>query len=100
MFYGTASTAYLSVEEAARVLRMNPRTIYRNLHDVPHVRSGQLIRIPCEWLMLRPPPIRHRYFTYNPPAFWQPPLPFDVKPERRWRNNNRLVRLDPFGDAL
>lgn len=100
MFYGTSAVPYLSVEEAARVLRMNPYTIYRNLHDVPHIRSGQVIRIPCEWLMLRPPVQRVLGRTIQAPTFWQEPLPFDVKPERRWRNNKRLVHLDPFGDAL
>ena len=98
--YGTASTPYYTVEEAARILRMNPHTIYRNLADVPHIRSGTLIRIPCDFLLMNPPPVRVFGRIYQAPTWWQDVLPFDVKPERRWRNNHRLVRHDPFGDAL
>lgn len=98
MFLGTSPTPYLSVEDAARVLRMSPWTLYRNLDDVPHIRVGTSIRVRCEWLFLEPPAsVSHVPYVPQP---HQPMLPFDVKPERRWRNNGHLVRLNHFGEPL
>jgi hypothetical protein len=101
MYLGTSDTRYLTVERAARILRVNPATIYRNLHEVPHLRNGNLIVIPCEWLFMEPPPIPvsgRRYVTPEP-WFEQLELPIEIKPVRRWRNNGRPVVLDPFGDV-
>lgn len=101
MFYGVSDQRYLSVEDAARILRVSEWTLYRNLDDVPHVRVGTLIKIPCEWLFLEPPKVPVIRGSVTPPRwFEQPPLPFEVKPERRWRNSKRLVRLNHFGEPL
>lgn len=100
MFYGEAASRYLTVDEAARLLRMNAYTLYRNMADVPHIMVGTDYRIPCEFLMLRPPPIPYLRRVIQPEPYFQPYLPFEVKPERRWRNSKRLVSLDPFGHPL
>ena len=93
MFYGRSDTAYVSVEYAAKRLRMSPWTIYRNLQDIPHVRVGTYIRIPCQWLFLEPP--RTRVFKGSlEPAPYQPYLPFEVTDKRRWRNTGHIV--DPY----
>lgn len=98
MILGTSPVRYVSVEQAARILRMNTATLYRNMEDVPHIKVGKEFKIPCEFLMLSPPPVNHQ--TIKAPAqpfYHQPYLPFDVVPERRWRNNGRLAKYDPFG---
>ena len=101
MFLGRSECRWLSVEDAARMLRMNPHTIYRNLSDVPHVRLGTYIRIPCEWLYLEPPLIPTLEGRRKPPEWYeQPYLPFDVVPERRWRNSGRRVVLNHFGEPV
>jgi hypothetical protein len=95
MFYGSSPTPYLSVEDAAAMLRVSAWTLYRNLQDVPHIRVGSLIKVRCEWLFLEPP-ARFNHQTYHPQPH-QDTLPFDVKPVRVWRNTGKPVMLDPFG---
>ena len=99
-FIGKSDVPYVSVEEAAHILRVSKWTIYRNIDHIPHVKVGNVYRINVLYLGLEPPDIKGCRATYKPDTFYQPPLPFDVKPQRRWRNGHRLVRLDPFGDVL
>lgn len=97
----TATARYFSVDEAAHILRCNKETIYRNLKDVPHIRQGGFILIPCEWLGYEPPAAPGLYGPVKPERwFEQPMLPFEVKPQRRWRNTNRLVSLNHFGEPV
>ena len=42
---------YVSVEDAAKVLRVSPWTLYRNIDEVPHTRIGNLIRVHVSFLM-------------------------------------------------
>jgi hypothetical protein len=95
MFYGKSDIPYISVRDAARILRVDEDTIYNNLHDVPHIKVGNLIKIRCEWLFLEPP-ARVSHQVYEPHAH-QMTLPFDVKPVRVWRNSRKPVMLDPYG---
>ena len=83
------------------MLRVSAWTLYRNLADVPHIRVGSSIKIPCEWLFLEPPPVPVRYSSVRAPRWYdQPVLPFEVVPERRWRNSKRLVTLNHFGEPV
>ena len=45
---------FLSVDEVARVLRMNRNTIYLAVQrgQIPSIRFGRKIRIPAAWLEL------------------------------------------------
>lgn len=99
MYLGTSDTRYLTVERAARILRVNPATIYRNLHEVPHVRHGHFIVIPCEWLFMEPPQVRSLTRYVTPEPWFEQLALFDITPVRKWRNNGRPVVLDPFGDV-
>jgi excisionase family DNA binding protein len=99
-FIGKSEVPYVSVEEAAHILRVSKWTIYRNIQQIPHVKVGNVYRINVIFLGLVPPVIKGCKTTYEPEMHYQLPLPFDIKPQRRWRNNHQLVALDPFGDAL
>lgn len=84
---------YLTVDECARILRMNPATIYRNLDDVPHERHNGNIIIPCEFLFMTPPPVNVLGKTIPTARWWQQMvLPFEIPSQRRWRNSGRLVQ--------
>jgi hypothetical protein len=97
-YLGQSPTAWLTVEDAAHILRVSTATIYRNLSDVPHTRLGTDIRIPCEWLYLEPPRVEAFRHSYPAPRWYeQLQLPFEVKPERRWRNTKRRIYLNPLG---
>jgi hypothetical protein len=98
MFYGKSDIPYISVRDAARILRVDEDTIYNNLHDVPHIKVGNLIKVRCEWLFLEPP--GRVYEQRYDPMPHQMMLPFDVKEIRRWRNNGHKVMLNPYGDPL
>ena len=41
-------TPYLTVAEAAKLLRVHPQTVYRMVADgeIPHIAAGRKIRIP------------------------------------------------------
>lgn len=54
---------YLSVEETARILRVSPWTLYRNMAEIPHTRLGNLYRIHVSFLFCEyvPPPSVTRY---------------------------------------
>jgi excisionase family DNA binding protein len=43
---------FLTVDEAAAVLRTNRKTVYDAIarKEIPVVRIGRLIRVPLEWL--------------------------------------------------
>jgi excisionase family DNA binding protein len=43
-------TPYLTVAEAAHLLRVHPQSVYRMVHagELPHLRVGRAIRIPRE----------------------------------------------------
>jgi hypothetical protein len=95
MYYGTSDVPYVSVDDAARMLRVSAWTLYRNLHDVPHIRIGGYIRVRCEWLYLEPP-AQVSYQDYKPQP-WQPMLPFDVTPVKVWRNTGKpVMRNAPY----
>lgn len=48
----------LSVDEFATKARMKAKTVYRNLHRIPHVRIGSTVRIPASALEPTMPPER------------------------------------------
>ena len=98
MFDGKSDRPYLPVEEVAAMLRVSAWTLYRNLHDVPHVRVGRSIMIRCEWLFLEPPEV----VSYQPYAAMphQMVLPFEVKTVRTWRNTGQPIVLNPYGEPL
>ena len=100
MFYGQSDVPYIPVKDAAQMLRVNPFTLYRNMDQIPHIKLGNEYRIACWFLLLEPPPIHVFKHDYEHDTFYQPPLPFVYKPQRRWANTRRLVHLDPFGDPL
>lgn len=99
-FIGLSETSHITVSDAASILRVNRASLLRNMDEIPHVKVGNEYRIACWFLMLEPPPVYMSKQKYEPDTFYQPPLPFSVKPERRWFNTGRLVYLDPFGDAV
>ena len=100
MFYGQSTVPYVSVDDAARILRMSAWTLYRNMEDIPHIKVGPEFRIPVEFLMMEPPPIKVYGKVYQPRFYHQPFLPFEVKPIRSWRNSRRPVVLNPFGEPI
>ena len=88
--------AWWTVDDAARLLRVNRKTLYDacNADDFPHKRLGHYIRIPCEALGMRlAPHVKER--TYNiPDDAAQLELPLDVSaliPVRRYRNTRELI---------
>lgn len=97
LFYRRSAVPYVSVEDAARILRMSAWTLYRNMHQVPHIKNGNWYLIPVDFLFMEPPPVVVQSKTYHVRYYEQPMLPFDVKDVRRWRNNKKPVMLDPFG---
>lgn len=100
MFYKRSQVAYVSVEDAARILRVSRWTLYRNMHEVPHVMVGTEYRIPVEWLFMEPPKVRLGRTECAAPRFYDQPALFDVAPVRTWRNSGKPVMLDPYGDAV
>lgn len=98
MYLGKSDVPYLSVRDAARILRVDEDTIYNNLNDVPHIKVGNLIRIRCEWLFLEPP--ARVYEQRYEPKPHQMMLPFDIKPVRVWRNTGKPVMLNPYGEPI
>jgi len=88
--------SWWSVEDAARVLRVNRKTLYDACRDddFPHMRVGPYIKIPCEALLMRlHPSVKER--TYNMPEdVYQLELPIDAKylvPVRVFRNTREVI---------
>lgn len=93
MYVGKSKTRWFTVEAAADLLRVNKESIYRNLDEIPHIRFGRDIRIPCEFLLLEPPVERMcRIDVRHERWFKQLELPFEVPAQRRWRNGARGFR--------
>lgn len=92
----TTDRAWWTVEDAARLLRVNRKTLYDacNADDFPHKRVGPYIKIPCEALGMRLiESVKER--TYNlPDDVMQLELPLPVAmltPVRRYRNTREVV---------
>lgn len=91
--YGTASTTYVSPEDAARILRVNVHTLYRALRrsEVPAMRVGPYFRIPVTFLLLEPPAALPALPRHEPD---QLEFEYDVPihPVRVWRNTKEPIR--------
>ena|SRR5690349_16109472 len=90
--------AWWSVEDAAKLLRVNIHTLYRACaaDDFPHKRVGPYIKIPAEALRLTVlPSTQSRNWHLEDSA--QLAFEFDVPliPIRRYRNDGPRIR---FGD--
>lgn len=88
-----------TVEDAARLLRVNKHTLYRAIaaDDFPHKRVGMFIRIPAEALRLRlrPETKTRSYHVTDDAAQLELPLdPACLIPVRRFRNTRE--RIQPF----
>ncbi len=101
----TTDRAWWTVEDAARLLRVNRKTLYDacNAGDFPHKRIGVYIRIPCEALRLRlHPAVRERTYNIRDDAA-QLELPLDVfclVPVRRYRNSREVIEAWDYERAL
>lgn len=88
--------AWWTVDDAARLLRVNRKTLYDACanDDFPHKRIGVYIRIPCEALRLTlHPSVKERTYNIKDDAA-QMELPLDVSclvPVRRYRNTRELI---------
>lgn len=95
-----------TVEDAARLLRVNVHTLYRACaaDDFPHKRHSFGIRIPCEALLLTPKPETYSR-NYHVADLADPEqLAFDygapLIPVRTYRNSDQPVRPGDYELAL
>lgn len=93
-----------TVKDAAKVLRVNPNTLYRACMsgDFPHNRWGNgYISIPAEALGMKPDPIVIKgYNDTETVGQLELPFPTPVMPVRVYRNTGLPVRLGDYELAL
>ena len=91
----------VSVEDAAKILRMNPRTIYRNMHEIPHTRVGNYYRIHVSFLFLEyvPPRVVTTYDDSYDPEQLEFTYDVPIRGVKRYRNGD-LRRLGDYEAAL
>lgn len=96
----TSSHATYSPEDAARVLRLNVHSIYRALrrNEIPHKMVGPYYRIPCQFLLMDPPPVP-KVLSQEVPGQLALDLGVPLIPVRVWRNRDGLPnggRISPW----
>ncbi|WP_082502915.1 helix-turn-helix domain-containing protein [Nocardioides sp. Leaf307] len=97
--------AWWTVDDAARLLRVNRKTLYDacNADDFAHKRLGRYIRIPAEALgmLVRPETRTRTYHVTDEPA--QLELPLDalcLVPVKRFRNTRERITPWHYEDNL
>lgn len=78
----------VSVEFAAGVLRVHPKTLYRNLSDVPHERIGSSIRVHVSFLGWHyvPPPEVTRFDPDHDSQQYEFVYDVPIRSFKRYRN--------------
>jgi excisionase family DNA binding protein len=96
---GYTDFEYVSVEYAAKVLRINKHTLYRAVarDEIPVVRVGSYIRIPVQFLMFEPKPRKPLSTALSTEVNGQLAFTFDVPiiPVKLWRNTGESVKNNP-----
>ncbi len=96
---GTSPYPYVSVEDAALILRMNKWTLYRNMQDIPHIKLGGIWKIHVSFLMLEyTPPVEVTKYLQEDMNQLEFEYDVPIRTVRRYRNTREMIK--PFAFSL